>query len=105
MAEKAVYLKAFDEAVEYFASPEWDAAAKAETIPLGGKFYSIRAVCAFVDGFDDRLPDDVYRLLNDQLAFDLKQKLQRGPGSYGAAAAILIEQLDRGGRGERPRPQ
>jgi hypothetical protein len=63
-------------------------------------------VCAFVADFDDKLPDKVYNNLHRQLAFDLKQKLQMArPQSYGPGAACLAEQIDRGGRGERLRPQ
>jgi hypothetical protein len=104
MADKADLLKAFDEAVRYFAS-DWDAAVpEAERIPINGKYHLLRAACTLVAGFDDRLPDEVFRLLHSQLAFDLKRKLEaRQPASYGAAAAILIEQIDLGG--ERPRPQ
>jgi hypothetical protein len=103
MAERADNLKAFDEAVGYFAS-DWDAAVpEAERIPIDGKYHLIRAACTLVAGFDDRLPDEVFRLLHSQLAFDLQRKLKMGPGSYAAAAAVLIEQIDQGGRGERPR--
>ena len=106
MADKAELLKAFDEAVGYFAS-DWDPAVpEAERIQVDGTYHSIRGVCALVAGFDDPLPDEIFFTLRSQLAFDLKRKLEVArPGSYAAAAAILIEQIDRGGRGEQPRPQ
>jgi hypothetical protein len=104
MTDKAEFLNAFNEAVGFFAL-DWDAASpEEERIPLDGKYHSIRAVCTLVLGIDDRLPDEVNLKLRDQLAFVLKQKLQ-WPGSYGAAAAVLIEQINLGGRGERLRPQ
>ena len=106
MTEKAELLKAFNEAVGYFAS-DWDSAfPDTKRISIGGKYHSIREVCALVADSDDRLNDDeIYRNLHGQLAFELKQKLKMGPGSYAAAAAVLIEQIDQGARGERPRPR
>jgi hypothetical protein len=64
MAEKADYLRAFDAAVEYFASGAWIAALPdLRRISIHGRPHSIRQVCALVEGFADRLPDEVYRVL------------------------------------------
>jgi hypothetical protein len=94
MAEKADYLRAFDAAVEYFASGDWIATLPdLRRIVIDGKPHSIRQVCALVDGFGDRLPDEVYRILRNQMHLgseELQRKLEKG-GSYAAAAACLLE--------------
>jgi hypothetical protein len=97
MAEKADYLRAFDAAVEYFASGGWIASLPdLKKIPIDGKPYSIRQVCALVDSFDDRLPDETYRVLRNQMHLgseELQGKLERA-GSYAAAARCLLELIE-----------
>jgi hypothetical protein len=46
--------------------------------------------------FDDRLPDEVYRVLGDQMRLgskELQRKLARG-GSYAGAARCLLELIE-----------
>jgi hypothetical protein len=97
MAEKADYLRAFDAAVEYFASGDWVASLPdLRKINTRGTPHSIRQVCALVVAFDDRLPDEVYRVLRDQMHLgseELQRKLARG-GSYAEAARFLLELIE-----------
>jgi hypothetical protein len=97
MAERADYLKAFDAAVEYFAAGDWIATLPdLKKIPIEGKPYSIRQVCALVGDFDDRLPDEVYRVLRNQMHLgseEIQRKLERA-GSYAAAARCLLELIE-----------
>jgi hypothetical protein len=97
MAEKAEYLRAFDEAVEYFDSGDWSATLPdLRRITVDGKPHSIRQVCALVDGFGDRVPDEVYRVLRSQMHLgseDLQGKLEKG-GSYAATAKCLLELIE-----------
>jgi hypothetical protein len=97
MAEKSDYLKAFDAAVLYFASGDWSTALPdLKRIAVDGKPHSIRQVCALVDAFDDRLPDEVYRILRNQMHLgseEFQRKLERA-GSYAAAARCLLELIE-----------
>jgi hypothetical protein len=108
MAEKADYLKAFDAAVEYFASGAWIAALPdLRRIAIDGRPHSIRQVCALVDGFSDRLPDEVYRVLRNQTHYgseEVQRKLEKG-GSYGAAATCLLELIEQRIRAVKGPPQ
>jgi hypothetical protein len=97
MAEKADYLRAFDAAVEYFASGDWIASLPdLKKISIDGKPYSIRQVCALVGTFDDRLPDEVYKALRNQMHLgseESQRKLARA-GSYAEAAKCLLELIE-----------
>jgi hypothetical protein len=97
MAEKADYLKAFDAAVEYFASGDWiSALPDLKKISIDGKPHWISQECALVGDFDDRLPDEVYRVLRNQVQLGsggLQQKVERA-GSYAAAARCLLELIE-----------
>ena len=65
-------------------------------ITIDGNSHSIRQVCALVDGFGDRLPDEVYRVLRNQMHLgseELQGKLEKG-GSYAAAARCLLELME-----------
>ena len=97
MAEKADYLKAFDEAVLYFNSDWSPALPDQRAITVDRTLRSIREVCAFVDGFDDPIPDDLYRALcfKMHLGSDaLKEKLGKN-STYATAASCLLEMLER----------
>jgi hypothetical protein len=108
MAEKSDYLNAFDAAVEYFASGHWIATLPdLKRITIDGKSHSIRQVCALVDGFGDRLPDEVYRVLRNQMYIgseELQRKLEKG-GSYAAAARCLLELIEQRIRAIRGSPK
>ena len=97
MAEKSDYLRAFDAAVEYFVSGHWIATLPdLKRITIDGKPHSIRQVCTLVDGFSDRLPDEVYRVLHNEMHLGSKKlqgKLEKG-GSYAAAARCLLELIE-----------
>jgi hypothetical protein len=97
MAEKSDYLNAFDAAVRYFASGDWNATLPdLRRITIDGKPHSIRQVCALVDGFGDRLPDEVYRVLRSQIHLgseELQRKLEKG-GAYTVAARCLLELIE-----------
>ena len=91
--------------LKYFVSGDWIATLPdLKRIAIDGKPHSIRQVCALVDGFGDRLLDEVYRVLRNQMHIgseELQRKLEKG-GSYAAAAAcllVLIEQRIRAVKG------
>jgi hypothetical protein len=84
----------------------WDILPRIATLPdlrrivIEGKPRSIRPVCALVEGFGDRLPDEVYRVLRNQMHLGseaLQRKLEKG-GTHAAAAACLLELIEQRNR-------
>jgi len=97
MDERSDYRKAFDEAVLYFNSDWSPALPDQKVITIDRTLRSIREVCALVDGFDDRISDDLYRALclKMHLGSDaLKEKLGKNR-TYATAASCLLEMLER----------
>jgi hypothetical protein len=90
----------FCEAVQRYAAGEWTAAAEIrdrQIIRLQNDDYSIEAICHLVDGFNDRLPDVIHRLLLDQTHADSSdlQRWLRDNQTYAGAARCLLELMKR----------
>ena len=102
MAEKLVYLNAFDDAVLYFQRNWSPSLPDQKAILVDQELRSIPEVCALVESFDDWLPHDVYDTLFHQMHFgseDLGQELGKSR-TYATAARCLLKLIER--RARRP---
>ena len=88
-------LDAFYQVVGLF--PDWSAAQPEFKVCLGGKPYSLSAVCIFAGGISDPLPDGLLQKLRSNMDADdrdLKDQITRDP-SYGSAADCMLKLIAR----------
>ena len=87
--------KAFHDAVWLYA--DWNPALPEPQVQIGGSSHAISAVCAFVEKFDDRLPEEMFERLMlhmREIRYTLlRQKLVAGH-SYAAAGRCFLRLIE-----------
>jgi hypothetical protein len=85
--------EAFAEAVSRFQLT-WSPAEHGPEISIGRKPFSLKAVCSLVDSFEDKLPDDVFDVLDLCLdATQIRSKEDLGRNQTYAAGARCLRKL------------
>ena len=87
--------KAFHDAVWLYAG--WNPALPEPEVQIRGSSHSISAVCALVEKFDDRLPEEIFERLmlhTREIRYTLlRQKLVAGH-SYAAAGRCFLRLIE-----------
>jgi hypothetical protein len=87
--------KAFHDAVWLYA--HWNPALPEPQVQIGGSSHAISAVCAFVEKFDDRLPEEMFERLMlhmREIRYTLLRQKLVAEHSYAAAGRCFLRLIE-----------